>query len=40
MRIKRKLRKQMKLMRKGNILGKWNANDLPNYEIIKEEYLK
>jgi uncharacterized membrane protein YphA (DoxX/SURF4 family) len=28
------------LMKKGNILGKWNANDLPDYEVIKKEYLK
>lgn len=28
------------LMKKGNILGKWNANDLPDYEELKQEYLK
>ncbi len=28
------------LMKKGSILGKWNANDLPEYEVIKKEYLK
>ncbi|PCI93290.1 MAG: hypothetical protein COB15_16665 [Flavobacteriales bacterium] len=28
------------LIKKGNILGKWNANDLPDYELIKKEYLK
>ena len=28
------------LMKKGNILGKWNAKDLPNYEEIKKDYLK
>jgi len=28
------------LMKQGNILGKWNANDLPSYQDIKEEYLK
>jgi uncharacterized membrane protein YphA (DoxX/SURF4 family) len=28
------------LMKKGKILGKWNANDLPDYESVKKEYLK
>ena len=28
------------LMKKGTILGKWNANDLPDYEVIKNELLK
>lgn len=28
------------LMKKGVILGKWNANDLPDYEELKKEYLK
>jgi len=28
------------LMKKGNILAKWNLNDLPDYEKVKEEYLK
>lgn len=28
------------LMKKGTILGKWNANDLPEYEELKKELLK
>lgn len=28
------------LMKQGTILGKWNANDLPDYEVVKKEYLK
>ena len=28
------------LMKKGTILGKWNANDLPDYESVKKDYLK
>lgn len=28
------------LMKKGVILGKWNANDLPDYETVKKEYFK
>ena len=28
------------LMKKGTILAKWNANDLPDYESVKKEYLK
>ena len=28
------------LMKKGNILGKWNANDLPEFETFKSNYLK
>ena len=28
------------LMKKGKILGKWNANDLPDYKSVKKEYLK
>jgi uncharacterized membrane protein YphA (DoxX/SURF4 family) len=28
------------LMNKGKILAKWNANDLPDYEMVKEKYLK
>ena len=28
------------LMKKGKIIAKWNANDLPDYEIVKNDYLK
>ena len=28
------------LMKQGKILGKWNANDLPDYKEVKESYLK
>ncbi|MDF1672382.1 MAG: DoxX family membrane protein [Vicingaceae bacterium] len=28
------------LMKKGKILGKWNANDLPDYDVVKNELLK
>ncbi len=28
------------LLKKGQILAKWNANDLPDYKEIKEKYLK
>lgn len=28
------------LMKEGNILGKWNVVDLPDYEMIKKDYLK
>ncbi len=28
------------LMKQGNILGKWNANDLPDYKEVKKDYLK
>jgi uncharacterized membrane protein YphA (DoxX/SURF4 family) len=28
------------LMKKGVILAKWNSNELPDYEIVKKEYLK
>jgi uncharacterized membrane protein YphA (DoxX/SURF4 family) len=28
------------LMKEGNILGKWNVVDLPDYSSIKEDYLK
>lgn len=28
------------LMKKGKILAKWNANDLPTYETVKSNYLK
>ncbi len=28
------------LLKKGKILAKWNANDLPDYKIVKEHYLK
>jgi uncharacterized membrane protein YphA (DoxX/SURF4 family) len=28
------------VMKKGKIVGKWNANDLPNYAIVKAEVLK
>lgn len=28
------------LMKKGKIIGKWNANDLPDYEVVKKDYLK
>jgi len=28
------------LMKQGNILGKWNANDLPEYEEVKKNLLK
>lgn len=28
------------LMKKGQILAKWNLNDLPEYQKVKEEYLK
>jgi len=28
------------LLKQGKILGKWNANDLPNYQSIKANYLK
>lgn len=28
------------LLKKGQIIAKWNANDLPNYKEVKEKYLK
>lgn len=28
------------LMKKGTILAKWHVNDLPAYEVVKEQYLK
>jgi len=28
------------LMKKGNILAKWNLNDLPDFEKVKDQYLK
>lgn len=28
------------LMKKGTILGKWNANDLPDYDEVKKEFFK
>lgn len=28
------------LLKKGKVLAKWNANDLPDYKIVKEQYLK
>lgn len=28
------------LMKQGNILAKWSANDLPDYKEVKEKYLK
>ena len=28
------------LMKKGNILGKWNGSDLPDFETFKTNYLK
>ncbi len=28
------------LMKKGTILGKWNANELPDYETVKKDFLK
>jgi hypothetical protein len=28
------------LLKKGQILAKWNANDLPDYKEVKEKYLK
>lgn len=28
------------LLKKGRILAKWNANDLPDYKEVKEKYLK
>jgi uncharacterized membrane protein YphA (DoxX/SURF4 family) len=28
------------LMKKGTIIGKWNADDLPAYENVKKDYLK
>ena len=27
-----------RLAKKGNVLGKWNANHLPDYKVIKKEY--
>jgi len=28
------------LLKQGKILGKWNANDLPEYQLVKKGYLK
>jgi hypothetical protein len=28
------------LLKKGTVLAKWNANDLPDYKEVKEKYLK
>lgn len=28
------------LLKKGKVLAKWNANDFPDYKIVKEQYLK
>ena len=28
------------LMKKGVVIAKWNANKLPDYNLVKEEYLK